>query len=696
MNTLLIEIGAEEIPAGYIEPALRAFSSLMTKQLGQARIEYGAARVYGTPRRLTVQISDVAEVQTPVTTEMTGPPKSVGFDDAGKPTVAAVKFAEKAGVSIDDIRIKETDRGSYLCADKIETTLPTRDILSAMLPDIIAAIPFPKSMKWGELNVTFARPVRWILALLGNEVIPFAYGDVQSGNQSYGHRFMHPESIRIAHPDDYINDLKDACVLADLDERRAIIEKDISQAALDIGGSILPDEELIDTVKNLIEFPAVAAGKFDDIFLEVPDEVLITAMREHQKYFAVVDGNQKLLPSFIVVNNTLARDMRLVATGHERVIRARLSDARFFFKGDAETPMETWVEKLKKVLFQAQLGSVYDKVLRIQKIAEFIADAVDSGDNGGLKESVSRAARLCKADLVSQVVVEFPKLQGVMGRIYAALAGEPDRVAAAIEEHYRPTHSGGPLPDSVAGAILAVADKIDSICGCFSIGLAPTGASDPYALRRQGIGIMQIMNAFGFSFSLREMIERSLAALENVSTQSPEETCDMVYGFLKSRMAHILEEDGYSKDVIASVTDISIDHVPHVWKRVAALEKLKAEPDFEPLAAAFKRIVNIIKKSEDARESLPNVNEGLFEHPSESELFSAFMIVNDRVRNHLADSRFESALLEIASLKERVDAFFDGVMVMTENIECRDNRLALLKQIAEMFGQFADFSKISI
>jgi glycyl-tRNA synthetase beta chain len=693
MDTLLIEIGAEEIPAGYIEPALQAFSSLMTKQLTHARIKHGAARVYGTPRRLTVEIADVAEAQTPVTTEMTGPPKSVGFDDAGKPTMAAMKFAEKAGVSIDNIYIKETKKGSYLCADKVESTLPTREILPGVLPDVIAAIPFPKSMKWGELNVTFARPVRWILALLGNDVVPFAYGDVESENHSYGHRFMHPESIRINHPGEYINALKRADVLVDLDQRRDIIEKEISRTAEGLGGRIIPDEELIDTVKNLVEFPAVAAGKFDDIFLEVPDEVLITAMREHQKYFAVVDANQKLLPCFIVVNNTVARDMRLVATGHERVIRARLSDARFFFTGDAATPMETWVEKLKKVLFQAQLGSVHDKILRVQKIAEFIAGAVDG--EGDLKANVSRAARFCKADLVSQVVVEFPKLQGVMGRIYATLAGEPDAVATAIEEHYQPTYSGGPLPASVSGAILAVADKIDSICGCFSIGLAPTGASDPYALRRQGIGILQIMNAYGFSFSLREMIERSVAALADVSTQPAEETCNTVYGFLKGRMAHILEEDGYAKDVIASVTDISIDHIPHVWKRVAALEKLKAEPDFEPLAVAFKRVVNIIKKSEDARQGIHAVNESLFEHPSESDLFSAFQNVNERVRDQLASGQFDQALLDIASLKDRVDAFFDGVMVMAENIECRNNRLALLKQIAEMFGRFADFSKIS-
>ncbi len=548
-------------------------------------------------------------------------------------------------------------------------------------------------MKWGTLNVTFARPIRWILALHGRDVLPFAYGDVESGGHTYGHRFMHPESIRVPHPGEYLDALRQASVLADLDERRGIVEREIARTAASLGGAILPDAELVDTVNNLIEYPAVVAGKFDDIFLEVPDEVLITAMREHQKYFAVVDADQNLLPCFVVVNNTLARDMRLVATGHERVIRARLSDARFFFKGDAATPMETWVEKLKKVLFQAQLGSVYDKVQRIRKIAGGLADAV--APDGGIKADVERAAHLCKADLVSQVVVEFPKLQGVMGRIYAALAGEPDAVATAIEEHYRPTYSGGPLPSTVTGAALAVADKMDAICGCFSIGLAPTGASDPYALRRQGIGILQIMNAYGFSFSITELIQRSVAAYAEVSTEPADATCSAVYGFLKGRMAHILEESGYAKDVIASVTDIAIDPVPHVWKRVAALERLKAEPDFEPLAAAFKRVVNIIRKS-DTGEGFPAVDERLFEHASESGLYAAYKDVSARVEKLLADGRFDQALLDIASLKRPVDAFFDGVMVMTEDIPCRNNRLALLHRIAAIFGQFADFSKISI
>jgi len=696
MNTLLIEIGSEEIPAGYIEPALNAFSSMIQKKLSDARIGYGKARIFGTPRRLAVEISLVEDMQKSRTSEITGPPEKVGFDEKGNPTIAAKKFAEKAGLSVDKIHIKETAKGRYLCAEVTEPAVETAKILGDALPGIIASIPFPKTMKWGELSITFTRPIHWIMAMLGNAVIPFNYGDIESGNTSFGHRFMHPEPIEISDPGQYLEALKNAGVIADLDQRRNMVAQEINKAAQELGGKILEDEELIDIVKNLVEYPVVAAGKFDREFLEVPDEVLITAMREHQKYFSVVDDNGKLMSCFVVANNTRAKDMDLVAKGHERVLRARLSDAQFFFRGDAKTSMETWVEKLKKVLFQAKLGSVHEKVHRVQALAEFLADEIDPELklDSELKANASRAAFLCKADLVSQVVIEFTKLQGIMGRIYAQLAGEAKEVASAIEEHYRPAYSGGPLPETTTGAILAIADKMDSICGCFSVGLIPTGGADPYALRRQGIGILQIMHKKGFSFSLRVLIENSAAQFAEKSERDSGETVDAVYDFLKNRISHILADEGFSKDVIAAVADVSVDHVPHVWERVSALEKLKAVPDFEPLAVAFKRVVNIIRKS-DVGEISGSVNESLFENSSESDLFAAFKDVTARVNDHLDKGEFEKALLDIASLRGHVDSFFDGVMVMAEDSQLRNNRLALLKQIADMFGRFADFSKIT-
>ena len=498
MDNLLLEIGAEEIPAGYIRPALTALSSALLQKLSDARIEHGDAQVYGTPRRLAVNVENVVRKQKSIKSEVIGPPAKVGFDENGKPTMAAQKFAEKIGVSVNKLTEKETPRGSYLAAVKMERGLATQTLLKEILPEVILSIPFPKKMRWADLDVEFARPIHTIVALLGKSIIPFYLGNVKSGRYTCGHSFMAPGKIKLDVADDYLEKLRSAWVLADMAERKKMLERGIAEVAQKLGGQILPDDELVDIVNNLVEYPVPVAGNFDEAFLEVPDEVLINAMREHQKYFAVVDKDNRLMPSFIAVNNTAARDLALAAKGHERVLRARLADAQFFYRGDLELTDDDRVEKLKRVLFQAKLGTMYEKIERVAKIAEYLASLVDvkpSPDtkDADLKTQVSRAARLSKADLVSQVVGEFPKLQGVMGRIYATVAGELPMVAAAIEEHYRPVYSGAPLPETLVGAILSIADKIDSICGCFSAGLIPTGASDPYALRRQGIGIIQIM-----------------------------------------------------------------------------------------------------------------------------------------------------------------------------------------------------------
>jgi len=465
--------------------------------------------------------------------------------------------------------------------------------------------------------------------------------------------------------------------------------------ARELGGRILSDEELVDINNNLVEYPIPVAGKFDTEFLEVPDEVLITVMREHQKYFAVVDRNHNLMPCFIAVNNTAARDLALSATGHERVIRARLADAQFFYQGDLEVTNDERVEKLKRVLFQAELGTVFEKSERVAKIAEVLAVSTKKGDE--LKKQVLRAARLSKSDLVSQVVGEFPKLQGVMGRIYAGIAGEPVDVAVAIEEHYRPVYSGAPLPETLAGAILSIADKMDSICGCFSVGLIPTGASDPYALRRQGIGIVQIMNDKGLSFPLPELIRCSLEQFGNKTASEINELIEKVATFLQNRISHLLAEEGFSKDVIAAIVSVSVDDVPNVRNRVNALESLKARPDFEPLAVGFKRVVNIIRKSGQKEEgAAPEaIDTKLFEHESEGALFEEFKAVDQKVSDAMEKGSFDRALVEIASLRDAVDRFFDGVMVMAEDTGIRRNRLALLGHIAGLFGKFADFSKLS-
>jgi glycyl-tRNA synthetase beta chain len=513
---------------------------------------------------------------------------------------------------------------------------------------------------------------------------------------------MQPGRIKIDSADDYLKRLKAARVIVDMAERRKAVQREISAAAKKVGGSILPDAELLDVVNNLVEYPVAVAGQFDDEFLELPDEVLITAMREHQKYFAVVDKSGRLLPYFVAVNNTRARDLKLVGKGHERVLRARLADAQFFYQGDLEVSNDERVEKLKGVLFQARLGTMHEKIRRVAKIGKFIAKTVDvglAGEKPGseLKTQVVRAAKLCKADLVSQVVGEFPKLQGVMGRVYAAIAGELPTVSAAIEEHYRPTYSGGPLPETTAGSVLSIADKTDSICGCFSVGLIPTGVSDPYALRRQGIGIVQIMNDKGFSFSLRKLIKKSLSQYELKGSDELEEIVQKVYSFLQNRIIQLLADQGYAKDTIAAVVNVSIDHVPDLWSRLDALESLKTKPDFEPLAIAFKRVVNILKKSgnEEGMESAGAVKENLFKHESEAALFTAYQKVEKKVSDAVDKGLFEKALMDIAALRGPVDDFFDGVMVLDKDNAVRRNRLTLLGNIAGLFGKLADFSKLS-
>ena len=691
METLLLEIGTEEIPAGYIEPALNVISSMLLQKMTDARIDHGSARIFATPRRLAVEVKKVAAKQKSLISEVVGPPEKVAFNEKGQPTVAAKKFAEKVGVSVNALIVKDTNKGRYLCAKVSERGLPTRTLLKNILPEVILSTPFPKTMKWAELDIQFARPIHSILALLGEKVIPFTLGDIKSGKYTYGHYFMNNTKVKISSPKDYIKTLRSAKVLVDLQGRKKSLEKEIEKAAKKVGGKILPDDELVEIVKNLVEYPVATVGKFDKKFLEVPSEILITAMREHQKYFAVIDNKGNLMPCFVAVNNTRTKDMNLVATGHEWVLRARLADAQFFYKSDLEYSSKDRVEKLKGVLFQAKLGSMHEKIVRLQKIGGVLADNVEKGSD--LEKHVTRAAWLCKADLVSHVVVEFPKLQGIMGRVYASVTKEPVAVATAIEEHYRPIYSGGELPETRAGAILAIADKIDNICGFFSVGLIPTGASDPYALRRQGIGLIQIMLNKNFSFSLKGMIEKSLKLYGVKGVRKLREIADPVNTFIQNRMTHLLAEEGFSKDVIQAVVSVSVDNVPDVWNRARALQNLKTVPDFEPLVVAFKRVVNIIKKVKGFKAK--PIKENLFEHDSESALYSAYQAVKDNVSVNLEKGDPGQALHEIASLRGPVDAFFDGVLVMAKEAKIRSNRLSLLKHIADLFETIADFSKIS-
>lgn len=694
MQTLLVEIGCEEIPAGYIMPALEAFADKLVQKLDHARISHKGAKVYGTPRRLTIVVDEVAGKQETVTTQVTGPPEKAGFDDKGNPLTPAVRFAEKVGVPVSDIRITETPKGRYLVADKKEEGGKSIHILSEILPEVILSLPFPKSMKWGELDIFFARPIRWILALFGDHVVDFTLGNIKTGRKTFGHRFVHPRSIEINTPEKYLAALEEASVVPDISKRKAQTKKAVEATAVQLGGKVLEDDVLLDIVTNLVETPHPVGGRFDNGFLDLPGEVLITAMREHQKYFAVIDENDNLLPAFIAVNNTPAHEPALSSRGHERVLRARLSDASFFYKSDMKANFDNWIEELKKVLFQAKLGSMFEKTKRVDAIATYIAESLVLGQK--TIEDIQMAAALCKTDLVSEMVGEFPNLQGTMGRVYLTAKGFPENVAKAVEEHYRPTHSGGKLPETLEGAILAIADKLDSICGCFSIGLVSTGASDPYALRRQGIGILAIMEDKGFAFSLEKAIHEAVSLFKDLEEEKIETIAKEIYDFFAARMENILVQEGYAKNVVSSVIAVSIDNVPNIRKRCRALDALARQPHFEPLAEAFKRVENIIRKSGETQDSSrASVEENLMTEKAETALYKAYTDTFSRVETHMENNRFDSALMEIAKMKPRVDAFFDEVMVMDEDPAKRQNRLLLLQKISGLFRNIADFSRIT-
>ncbi len=691
MSQLLIEIGTEEIPAGYIIPALNAFKDNILVTMDKSRIDHGKAQIFGTPRRLVLMVEDMADMQTAKTSTITGPPERIGFDENGKPTIAAEKFASKAGVAIDQVTIEESKKGRYLTAVIEEKCESSVSILESMLEKQILSIPFPKSMRWGSLPISFARPIISLVGLLGDKILDFKVGNVKSGNLIFGHQFMHPGRYKVDSADKYIEVAERVGVYPDIEKRKDMLKTAIQACAKEHSSNILEDDELVNIVTNLVESPFPVVGKFDDEFLEVPDEVLITAMREHQKYFALADEKGNLKPLFIAVNNTKAKDQQLVAQGHEKVLRARLSDAKFFYEVDLKSTLDEFALKLKNVTFQQKLGSVYDKTLRIGTLVDFLAEKSHYADKSTLKTNVARAAQICKADLVSQVVIEFTKLQGVIGRAYALKAGENNDVAFAIEQHYQPVYSGGQLPQNPTACLLAIADKLDTICGCFSVDLIPTGGADPYALRRQGIGIIQIMLEENLEFSLSSLIDKGLESyIEDAAAR--QQVALKIKEFLKNRMVNILTDKGYSKEAVTSALKASSDNLPDVALRVKALDTLRKEPDFEPLAVTFKRVENIIRKAK-VKEVLA-ADQSIFEDKSETALFNAVKEVKTRVKDLINQGNYDKALSHIATLQPDVDTFFDDVMVMAEDEKIRQNRIALLSSVSGLFKNIADFTKL--
>jgi glycyl-tRNA synthetase beta chain len=687
---LILELGVEEIPASYFGPAITYIEEKLNKTLNDARLPFHRLKVWGAPRRLGLGIWGLTPRQPDVEEEITGPPLSAAYDANGNPTRAATGFAGGQGVSVSDLFTVNTPKGQYLAVRKSVKGRAVSEVLCEILPELMQSLPFPKTMRWGTGEFQFVRPVHWLLAVLGGEVLPISFCGAKAGKVSYGHRFLHPGAVVITSPDEYETRLAEVHVHVDIDKRRELVRQEIERVTLENSADLhlVSDEELVEEVANLLEEPVAILGNFDSHYLELPLPVATTAMKEHKRYFALTDSRGRLSPYFIAVNNTRARDMKVVQRGHERVLRARLEDARFYFLEDRRVKLAEREDELKGVVFHHLLGTSWQKVQRMKALALHLADLLAPEQ----KEAIARAADLAKCDLVTGVVKEFPTLQGIMGREYALADGEAPEVAEAIMEHYQPLRAGGELPASKAGAILSVADKLDTIAGCFAVGLIPTGAADPFALRRGALGIINIFIDNGWPMSLAPLIDKALANLEEWAKRPAKESKTAILEFIKTRLKNMMTGRGVSGDGAEAVLAIYGDQPLVAVQRAAALEELKAKDGFKDLAQVFKRVVNIIKKF-GAKDDFANWERLTLE--AEKTLLDRVIELENKTRAYLSAGDFSGLMAQIASLREPVDKFFEDALVDDPDPEIKAARIALLTRVSRLFEQIADFSRIS-
>lgn len=688
---LLLEIGTEEIPSGYLEKGLDEFGRLFAMRLAENRIQMeGPPQMLGTPRRLVLIGTGISERQENLIQEISGPPKRVAYDETGKPTKAAVGFAKRQGIPVDALKCVKTPKGEYVFVKREMTGGFTKDILSDVLPKVIADIPWPKSMRWGEVGFAFARPIQWVVALLNGEIVPFEVAGVRSGNTTRGHRFMAPSPREVSGVQDYLQTIKNSFVVVHQQEREQSVEKVVKEAADTVSGTPANDPDLVKTVANLVEYPSSVCGGFDSVFLQLPAPVLITAMKEHQKYFAVYDDEGRLMPNFVAVNNTVAKDASVVCKGHERVLRARLSDADFFFREDRKRTLADRLEDLKGVIYQADLGTSFAKVQRFATLSEHMAENLLPEK---LKD-VRTAAEMCKCDLITQMVTEFPTLQGVMGEVYARMEGYPDEICSAIREHYAPARAGDELPGSEIGAIIGCADRMDTIVGCFAVGLEPSGSSDPFALRRHALAVIRIVEHMGWDISLREFIEKSMSILEEEVAFHREEVFFSVMAFFRERYRQMMLRLGYESDLIEAVISVEFDRIHQLRARIDQLKRFVSESkEFNDLAFTFKRIINILKKQDVAFE----VNPHFFKEKCESDLWEAYEPLKDEIHECLEKQKYYEAMRLLGRLRKPVDAFFEGAEILTKEDEAlKANRLGILQHLAKVFLSVADLAKFSI
>ncbi|MGN7454960.1 glycine--tRNA ligase subunit beta [Paenibacillus pasadenensis] len=688
---LLFEIGLEEVPARFVRAAVNQLRERVEKWLADSRIGHGGVTAYATPRRLAVLARAVEEKQSDVSEEVKGPSRKIAQDAEGGWSKAALGFARSQGVEPEQLFFKELAGVEYVYAVKSSLGVDTASVLSDGLDGIVHAMTFPKNMRWGSYELKFVRPIKWLLALYGTDVVPLEIAGVRSGNVSRGHRFLGEETA-VAEPAAYVEALRSQHVIVDIAERERLIVEGIEALAAEKGWTISIKDDLLEEVLFLVETPTVLFGSFDPAFLDIPQEVLITSMREHQRYFPVLDSAGKLLPFFVTVRNGDAVSLENVAKGNEKVLRARLSDAKFFYAEDQKLHIADALRKLETIVYHEELGTVADKVGRIVALTGRIAAAASAEPHAAA--AAARAAEICKFDLVTQMVYEFPELQGIMGEDYARKAGEDEAVAKAINEHYQPRFSGDTAPASQPGALVSLADKLDTIVGCFSIGIVPTGSQDPYALRRQAAGIVQTLMAHELPVRLGELFDLALDIHEQRGLKrSRSDIRKELYDFFALRLKNVLTEQGNRYDVIEAALAAGFDDLTLTVKRAAILLARAAGPEqgeFKTVVDALTRSANLAAKAE----SDAAVDASRLEAGAERGLHEAYEHVSGPYRKALEAGDAATALGLLTELREPITAFFDSVMVMAEDEAVRRNRLALLSAISRDAARYADFSKL--
>ncbi len=707
VTELLFEIGTEELPYHFVSQALESLGEAAGRLFKEHRLTHGDIRTYGTPRRLVLTVDALADRQLASVKEAIGPPKTAAFDHAGQPTKAALGFAASQGVSVGDLEVRQTPKGEYVCAVKHERGLPARTVLQALLPDLIGRLSFPKTMRWNETGLRFARPIRWLVALCGGRVIPIDVGGVHSGNRTLSHRFLGvkgsppSQSRPVTNLRTYFIELERGGVIVDQARRRAMILAQFTGLAKSVEGSLDQDEELLEQAVYSVEYPQAIIGEFDPSHLSLPEDVLKTAMKEHQGFFSLTGRNGTLLPRFISVTNMKLPNMTLIREGNERVLAARLADARFFFEEDRTIKLADRVEKLTTVTFHQKLGTVHQKTTRIMALSAGIAEML--GDPG-LRNTAHRAAELSKADLLTDMVGEFPTLQGIMGGEYARCDGEPQDVCVAVREQYLPRAMEGDLPRTAAGKVLSLADRLDTVVAFFRVGIVPTGSEDPLGLRRQASAIIRLLVEGDLRLDLREMLAQATRHVEaqgftpvpqqrGQDPSRPADPAEFILDRLRhyGRMVHGLRDDVIDS-VLKGARDRPLDLVD-LLARTSAVQGMSRRSEFDPLMVGFKRAHRLTEREHWDHKG---IDPARFEHPTEGNLYRQLQEAQASVPLCVSRGNYAEGLDILVGMKPAIDAFFDGVLVNAEDPALRANRLSLLDAVDDLFMSIADFSQILV